>query len=218
MLCYASPGQRRGSVMHLTEAERKEISERAARLEARTGVQVVAAAVGRCDAYPEIPWKAFALAASLSGFASLVWHPDAVLTGLTILFMGAAAALAAVFIPPFARLFVGRTRCEAEARQYAAEFFLSHELSRTQRRNAVLLLVGVFERSVVILPDSGLRSASAELQDIIARMTPQLAAGRIAPALRDGLDALEALLAARGFSGGAGADEIAQEVIEEKGA
>jgi hypothetical protein len=49
-------------------------------------------------------------------------------------------------------------------------------------------------------------------------MVPQLAAGNIAPALRDGLDALEALLAARGFAGGAGADEIAQEVIEEKGA
>lgn len=203
--------------MPLGNPDKTSISERAERLEARTGVEVVAAVVGRCDAYPEIPWKAFALFASLSALASVAWPADAVPAALTILFMGAAAALAAVFIPPFARCFAGRARREAEARQYAAAFFLDHALSHTQRRNAILVLVGVFERSVVILPDSGLRLGADELQGVIARMTPQLAAGRIAPALRDGLDALEALLVAKGFSGG-GRDEIAQEVIEEKGA
>ena len=203
--------------MPLGNPDKTSISERAERLEARTGVEVVAAVVGRCDAYPEIPWKAFALFASLSALASVAWPADAVPAALTMLLMGAAAALAAVFIPPFARCFAGRARREAEARQYAAAFFLDHALSRTQRRNAILVLVGVFERSVVILPDSGLRLGADELQGVIARMTPQLAAGRIAPALRDGLDALEALLVAKGCSGG-GRDEIAQEVIEEKGA
>lgn len=205
--------------MNLSDTDRKSIAERAERLEARTGVQVVATVVGRCDAYPEVPWKAFALFASLSGFASVVWHPDAVLTGLTILFMGAAAALATVFVPPFARFFAGRARRETEARHYADSFFLAHDLARTQRRSAILILVGVFERTVVILPDAGIRArvGQADLADVVARMTPQLAAGRVATALRDGLDALEALLAARGFAGGAGADDIAQEVFEEKG-
>jgi uncharacterized membrane protein len=203
--------------MTLSETDRQSIAERAARLEARTGVEIVAVVVGRCDAYPEAPWKAFALFASLAGLAGAYWLPDAVLGGLTILFVGAAAALAAVFIPPFARLFVGAARRETEARQYAAAFFLERKLARTGRRNALLLLVGVFERTVVVLPDSGLRLAEAELQDIIAGMKPALAAGRIAPALRDGLDALEALLVAKGFAGG-GRDEIAQEVFEERGA
>ena len=45
----------------------------------------------------------------------------------------------------------------------------------------------------------------------------QIDRGRIAPAVRDGLDALEALLAARGFAGGVAPDEIAQELFEEKG-
>ncbi len=205
--------------MHLSETDRKQIAERAERLEARTGVEVVAAVVGRCDAYPEIPWKAFALCSGLAFLAAMLWRPDAVLGGLTFLGAGAAAALATVFLPAFARLFVDASRREAETRQYAASFFLAHDLSRTQQRNGILMLVGVFERTVVILPDSGLhgRIAEADLQDVIARMTPQLAAGRIAPALRDGLDALEALLVAKGFSGG-GRGEIAQEVIEEKGA
>jgi uncharacterized membrane protein len=206
--------------MNLSDSDRKQIAERSERLEARTGVQVVATVVGRCDAYPEIPWKAFALCSGLAFLAAMLWHPDAVLGGLTFLGTGAAAALATVFLPAFARLFVDAARRDAETRQYAASFFLAHDLSRTQRRSAILVLVGVFERTVVILPDSGIRDriAEADLQEIIARMTPRLAAGNIAPALRDGLDALEALLTARGFAGGAGVDEIAQEVIEEKGA
>ncbi len=203
--------------MNLSETERRDIAERAARREARTGVQVVAAVVGRCDAYPEIPWKAFALFSGLALLAASLWHPDAVLGGLTFLLGGAAAALATVFLPGFARLFLDAARREAETRQYAAAFFLANGLSRTQRRRAVLVLVGVFERSVVVLQDSGLALAETELQEVIARMTPQLAAGRVAPALREGLDALEALLAAKGFAGG-GSDEIAQEVFEEKGA
>lgn len=203
--------------MNLSETERRDIGERAARLEARTGVQVAAAVVGRCDAYPEIPWKAFALFSGLSLLAASLWHPDAVLGGLTFLLGGATAALATVFLPGFARLFLDAARREAETRQYAAAFFLANGLSRTQRRRAILVLVGVFERSVVVLPDSGLALAEAELQEVIARMTPQLTAGRVAPALREGLDALEALLAAKGFAGG-GTDEIAQEVFEEKGA
>jgi len=205
--------------MPLGNPDKTSISERAERLEARTGIEVVAAVVGRCDAYPEIPWKAFALCSGLAFLAAMLWRPDAVLGGLTFLGAGAAAALATVFLPGFARLFVDASRREAETRQYAASFFLAHDLSRTQRRSAILVLVGVFERTVVILPDSGIREriAEADLQEVIAHMTPQLAAGRIAPALRDGLDALEALLVAKGFAGG-GTDEIAQEVFEEKGA
>lgn len=205
--------------MQLTETEQGSINERAAGLEARTGVQVVVTLVGRCDAYPEIPWKAFALCSVLAAFASAAWHPDAVLTVLAFLGAGAVAALASIFLPPFARLLVVASRREAETRQYAASFFLANDLSRTQQRSAILMLVGVFERTVVILPDAGIRSrvSEAELDEVIKRMTPQLAAGRIAPALRDGLDALEALLAAKGFCGGADADEIAQEVFEEKG-
>jgi uncharacterized membrane protein len=203
--------------MHLSEAERREINARAARLEARTGVEAVAAVVGRCDAYPEIPWKAFALFAALAALA-LPALEEPVLAGLTILGAGATAALAAVLAPPFARRFLGAARGETETRQYAESFFLARNLGRTEKRNAILVLVGLFERSVVILPDAGLRLGEADLREPIARMLPALAAGNITAALRDGLDAIEALLAAKGFKGEGGRDEIAQEVFEEKGA
>ncbi|HEX5804225.1 MAG TPA: TPM domain-containing protein [Azospira sp.] len=218
--------------MHLSESERRQIGERAARIEARTGAQLVAAVVGKCDAYPEIPWKAFALAVSMTALvAVLSWQQGALAASslhgliavvLCLLGAGALAALATVFFPPFARLFLDPARRDAELRQYAESFFLTRDLVRTRQRSAVLLLVGLFERSVVILPDRGVgaRVDAAELAAVIARMTPALAAGRIAPALLDGLDMLETLLAAKGFAqiGDAGDDEIGDEVIEEKGA
>jgi uncharacterized membrane protein len=214
--------------MNLSETERLSIEARTARLEAHTGVQAVVAVVGRCDAYPEVPWKAFALCSGLAALATLPWHPDAMLGGSAFLLAGAAAALATLFVPAFARLFLDSARRETETRQYAASFFFDHDLSRTQRRNVILVLVGGFERTVVILPDAGLSPclAAAELKAIIARMVPQLAAGRMAAALLDGLDALEALLATKRLAGGTGTkaiegeseDEIEQEVFEEAGA
>ena len=202
--------------MHLTTAEKKCVGDRVAHLESRAGVEIVITIVGKCDAYPEAPWKAFALFSALGALTAGAVLQHAVPAGLAFLGAGAVAALAAAFVPAFARLFVGRERRDAEARQYAAAHFLENGLSRTNRHNAVLMLIGLFERNVVILPDAGLPLASAESQDVIARMTPRLAAGKVALALHDGMDALEALLVAKGVRGGGG--EIAQAIVEEKGA
>lgn len=213
--------------MQLTASEQQEINGRAASFEARTGVQVVAAVIGRCDAYPEIPWKAFALGAAVAACAMVflgwlrpAWpaQPPAVLQALAVLGSGALCALLAVVMPAFARLFLDNARRDAEVRQYAASLFLARELFRTEKRTGILVLVGVFERKVVILPDVGIRPqlADDELRRIIAQMAPLLAAGRFAEALRAGLDALESLLIGKGRTGGA-RDEIAQEYIEEKG-
>ncbi|MBK6629589.1 MAG: TPM domain-containing protein [Betaproteobacteria bacterium] len=206
--------------MNLSENDRQGITERAERLEARTGVQVVAVLADKCDAYPEIPWKAFALGAALAALAVALGLQGAILATLALLGAGAAAALATIFLPAFARLFLVAGRRDAEVRQYAESLFLRHALFNTRNRCGILILVGLFERSVVILPDSGLREriGDAELKDIVALMTPALSGGRQAAALQDGLNALEALLVARGFAGGEGDDEIVQEVIEEKGA
>lgn len=208
--------------MHTNESWQRDVGEHAARIEARTGTQVVAAVIGRCGAYPETPWQAFALFAALAALAGTLanplWPLRAVPPGLTFLGAGALGALAALGIPSFARLLAGTARRQAQTRRCAETFFLTRRLSQTTRRNAILLLVGVFERSVVILPDTGIELDESALQHVIARMKPRLRAGRTAAALHEGLAALEALLVARGFTGGSGGDEIAQEFFEEKGA
>jgi putative membrane protein len=199
------------------------------RLEAAAGVQVVPAIVGKSDSYPEIPWKAFALGASLSALAVVaadylrpawVTTSTAVLHAMVILAAAAACTLLAAFAPPVARLLLRPGRAEIEVRQYAQSLFLERGLFVTRGRTGVLVLVSLFERRIEIVADSGFdgRVTAAEWRGIIARMAPRLRERRPFEALRDALTAVEALLAGKGFRGAAGApDELSNVTIEERG-
>jgi putative membrane protein len=213
--------------MPLTQEEQHAIRQQVDGVEARTGAQVMAGVVGKCDAYPEVPWKAFALGAALGAVASLVaaWlrpaWPDGglVLTAVvTSLGTGAGLALLTVFAIPVARLFVDAHRAEVEVRQYAEGLFLRQEVFKTQRRIGVLLMVSEFERQLLILPDTGIRArvSEGELAAIIATMRPPLVAGNAAAALRAGLAALEELLVVKGFTA-SGQNEIVESLVQEKG-
>jgi putative membrane protein len=215
--------------MFLSAAEAGAIADHVARIESRAGVQIVPAVVGKSDTYVELPWKAFALGASMAAFATVVadaWRPDwitagtALLHAVMILAVGGASALLAVFVPSFARLFLRATRRDLEVRHHAQSLFLTRELFRTRQRLGVLVLVSLFERRIEILPDTGFhdRVSEAEWNAVIARMTPLLRQGRPFHALQEALTALEALLDAKGFrtvrSSGARLDD---EPIEERG-
>jgi putative membrane protein len=216
--------------MFLTTKEAEAIDALVAGVESRTGVQVVTALVARSDSYIELPWKAFALGASFAAcgmVATDVVRPDwttastALLHALTILLVGAAAALGAVFVPPFGRLFLRETRRDVEVRQYAESLFLKRGLFATRRRTAVLVLISLFERRIEILADTGFngRIGEPDWHGVVARMTPLLEHGKAAEALREGLSALEALLADRGFAAAEGdSNELPDRPIEEAGA
>src|SRR5580704_4068767 len=153
------------SLMFLSAAEAAEIDAHIARVEARVGVPIVAAVVGKADAYAELPWMAFALGVSLAALAIVVadWlRPDwltaqvALLHTATILGAGAASALAAVFVPAYARLFLRPALRDLEVRHYAQSLFLRRELFKTRDRNGILMLICKFERKIEILADVGL--------------------------------------------------------------
>jgi putative membrane protein len=214
----------------LTPAEAGAIADHVARIESRVGVQIVPAVVGKSDTYVELPWKAFALGASMAAFATVVadaWRPDwitagtALLHAVMILAVGGASALLAVFLPSFGRLFLRATRRDLEVRHHAQSLFLTRELFRTRQRLGVLVLVSLFERRIEILPDTGFhdRVSEGEWSAVVARMTPLLRQGRPFHALQEALTALEALLDAKGFgaapSSGA---RLHDEPIEERGA
>ena len=214
--------------MFLSDAEADAIDAQIERLESRTGVQVVTAAIGKSDTYAELPWKAFALGAALAAFAvaladmrwpQWVTSHTALTHATTILGAAAASALLAVFVPPFARLFLRATRRDLEVRQYAQSLFLTRELFKTRGRTGVLILVSLFERRVEILPDAGLhaRISEAEWKAVIARMTPRLREARPFQALQEGLAALADLLASKGFQPGADPNELPDRPIEERG-
>lgn len=212
--------------MSLGEAERRSIEERARLLEARTGAEVVAAVVSRCHEHPEVPWKAFALGAALAAVAMPLlgprlggWPTGPVPLGLSVLGAGSALAILTLVWARFARLFLEGHRADAEVRRFGESLFLSRELFRTPDRMGILLLVSRFERRVVVLVDAGVRERvpEAELRPVVERMTRDLGAGRVAPALAAGLEALEALLLSRGFAGRGGADAIPDELVEARG-
>lgn len=195
----------------LTALETAAIERRIAAVESATGVQLVAAVVPRADDYPELPWRAFALGAAMSGFIALtvdVARPDwlsaqaLLLQTLAILAGGALAGLAAARIPAFARLFLSARRAKTEARQCAESLFLTRELFATPRRDALLVMISQFEHRVVIVPDVYCRGrvTTPEWEAVIAAMTPQLREGCVADAFASGLAAIEALLTHKGFA------------------
>jgi uncharacterized membrane protein len=214
----------------LSKTEIDALDLQIARVQATTGVRLVAAEIGKADTYEELPWKAFTLGISLAALAVVgadvlrpQWaasHPT-ILSVAIILATGALAALLAISVPAFGRLFLHGARCELEVGQYAQALFLRRELFKTPHRDAVLVLVSRFERRVHILPDTGLSGTvrEAEWQAVIERMKPALRQARTADALQVGLAAVEELLVRTGHKGGTGADNGPPEpLIEEKGA
>ncbi len=215
--------------MYFNNDQTTQLNELIKKTEQRTGTELVAAVVGKCDSYPEIPWKAFAMSAAVSCLALVAlavavpgpvagWSAPQWL--VCIFGAGAAAALLAVFWPAFGRLFLDRARAETEIDQYARAFFLERELFRTGSRSGILLLVSLFERRVVILPDTGAapRLGRGALGAVIREMAPYLRRGDRFQALVHGFAALEAEL----LRGGPGplakpGNELADGIIEQKG-
>lgn len=211
----------------LSEQERIRLDERTAAAETRTGAQIVLAVIERSDSYPELPWKVFAFGAAMAGFALCLL--DQLLAGwasvftvlfavITMLVFGAAGALYCIFVPRFARLFLDAHRAEMEVRQYAESLFLSREIFATHNRTGVLLLVSLFERRVVLLPDRGLyaRLGQDAQQQIIAEVTNSLVSGKVAAALDAGLGRLEQALVATA-DGQPAQNELPDGIVHEEG-
>jgi len=211
----------------LNDQESGRLDKLIAETEKRSGAQIVTAVIRRSDSYTELPWKAFAFGASCAAFLLFIDHllrpgwerqSAALMIITTILAAGITSALLALYMPKFARLFLSAHRCEAEVRQYAESLFLSRELFATSRRTGLLLLVSLFERRVILLPDTGLnrRLSGEAMQKIIGQMTPILASGQVALALETGLLKLQEILTATA-AGEPGTNELPNELIEEKG-
>lgn len=216
--------------MHLDARQAADIAARIAALESHTGVQAITAIVTRTDRYPETRWKAFALGVSLAALAVALhdllrpgWMTPLASLGdlLLVLGTGITSALVANFIPACGRRFVRDNRAEAAVRQYAEGLFLERELFATPGRTAVLVLLGRFERIVVVHADTGFagRITAAEWASVVQAMQGPLRAGFQAKAILAGLDTLEGLLVERGFTArGAVTNTLPDRPIEERGA
>jgi len=195
--------------------------------EEKTNAQVVFAVIGRCDNYAEVPWKAFALGSSIAGL--VIFLSDLVIfrwtTDTTILFAvaailitGAALSLLTVVIPGFAGLFISEIRKETETLQYAESLFLARELFATEGRRGILVLVGIFEKRIVILPDRGVKNIldNYKMEKIILKMIPFLRKNQVRNALEAGLKGIVESLCPP-LPEGSRNNELSNEIIEEEG-
>jgi len=210
----------------LSEHERNQLDTLVTDVEKRTNTQIVLAVIQRSDSYAELPWKAFALGVSFTGL--LVFLFDQLFyswySGYTVLFViagilagGVVFALLTLLIPGFAKRFLSAIRADVEVRQYAESLFLSRELFATGKRVGILVLVSLFERKVVILPDRGLSNQLTKdvMHKIITAMTLSLKRGEISRAFEAGLEELSHILETN--VPGTGKNELSDEIIEEKG-
>jgi len=211
----------------LTDSDRSLLDKRIAETEKQTRAQIVLASVMRSDSYVEIPWKAFALGASIASLITICLDLFVLgwLTATLILFSvalilaaGAIFALLSVLFPRFATLFLSPQRKETECKQYAESLFLSRELFSTEDRRGILLLVSQFERQVVILPDTGVRNLLSEevLKEVISNMTFLLKRKELRQAMETGLDGIQTALGSP-VPGWDDKNELSDEIIEEEG-
>jgi len=211
----------------LSDFDRGLLDKRIAEAELQTKAQIVVAVVKRCDNYAEIPWKAFAIGASVAGLAVVTtdlvmkdWIADIrlLLSVTAVLAPGTLLAMLTLIFKSFARLFLPKSRRETETRQYAESLFLSRELFTTEGRKGILLLVSQFERQVVILPDTGVRKwLSADVMEkIISGMTPHLRQNKVRNAMETGLDELVTALSPP-VAEGPDKNELSNKIIEEDG-
>lgn len=211
----------------LSEDDKSQLEKRIAEAEKLTKIQIVLATVKRSDSYPEIPWKAFALGASITGL--LVFSLDIILfrwiqdktvlvSVVTILAVAAFIVQMTILFPRFARLFLSDSRAESETRQYADSFFLSRELFSTASRTGILLLISQFERKVVILPDKGLRNYVSEddLKRIITLMKRPLQQNKLRQAMEIALDEI-IRITGQLPSDGQSKNELSDSIIESNG-
>ncbi len=180
---------------------------------------MVVAVTPRSDAYPEIPWKAFASASPSRRRPPCCWprplgpRRSPLLTA--VLAVGLVAGPRGHLRPARSGgSSLGSGRAEHEARQHAGGIFLERELFRTRERDGILLLASLYERRLVLLADARVRGmlGPEELARPVTAAIPLLSSGRTAEGMLAALEELEAVLLARGFTGG-GADEIAEELI-----
>ena len=211
---------------NLSDHDRTRLDGLIVDVEKRTNTQIVLALIQRSDSYAELPWKAFALGASVSGLLVFIldllfvgWYPEiTVLIAVAgILAGGAVSALLTLVLPGYARRFMSASRADVEVKQYAESLFLSRELFATSARTGILVLVSLFERKVVILPDKGLNDLlpADDMQSIIDAMTSFLKQREISRAFEEGLKKLSKILDTR--VKGTAKNELSDEIIEEQG-
>ena len=208
----------------LSDQDHDQLDGLVSEAEKRTNAQIVLAVTKRSDSYAELPWIGFALGASVAGLLLFLfnlpladWYPHVTVLSILGITLGGGVcfALLSIAVPGLSRRLLSSHRIDVEVRQYAESLFLTRELFATSNRTGILLLVSLFERKVVILPDKGLINNLTDetMHDVIAAMIPSLKQKDVYRAFKAGLKHLVKVLGT--VAQGPTENELPDEIIEE---
>ena len=172
----------------LEEAAKRRAADLVRQVEAQTAVEVVLAVRRRAAHHVETS-IAFGAACGLAGFA-FMWFSDQVYDLATMPLDAAIAwVLGAAFcaaVAPLRRLLTPRAFRQRSAERAARAAFGALGIDKTRGRTGLLVFVALFERTVVLVPDSGIPMAavSAELERIRAALEGAVGRGDLDGFLR----------------------------------
>lgn len=150
--------------INFSEEEKKKIEEAVKEAEKKTSGEIVPYFADFSDLYEEAIWVSAALF-GLAGFTvsyllTFTWNLGFVFTNSHIAISTGVFSLigflSARFIPSIRRLFVKKESMRRRVEQRAAEIFLENEIFNTRDRTGILLFVSSFERTALVLGDSGI--------------------------------------------------------------
>ncbi len=201
----------------LSRTDREAVVAAVRAAEARTSAEIVPMVVGWSDSYPKADLACAMAVGLVAGVVATtacgndnMWF-FLIFYGLFCL----AGFEAAKRLPRLKRLFVSRERALHETRQAARAAFLVHGLTHTRERSALLVYVSVFERLVILQPDTGLAGKldQAALDAAAAALTAGIADGRQGEALVACIGRLAELLAPHFPSRDDDANELADIIL-----
>lgn len=161
-----------------------------------TGSELVLQVSDKSDNYNEVYWKSGAFFTIMFLFTAAVLRIlkiDVSVLYSCYFLLGAAAfsfplgALAAICIAPWRRALIGRECMDYYTGLKAHQAFLHEEVFNTRRRTGILIYLSLFERSAVIIGDSGINSKVRQGQwdQVISGITGGLKSGRKAEAIAE---------------------------------
>jgi len=195
--------------MYFNTAQSACLDSLAQQIKLHTGTRLTTVVVDRSGSYPEIPWKAFALAVCAHAVIHLLQtmlEQDRILMWSVQRTLGfvigssAGIALLTQYWQPFGTIFLDRSDAQETVRRHAESLFLKHEIFNTPARNGILMLVSLFECQVVIVPDSGIAEHLDQhaRKQVIDAMFPLLRRQDYFGAVEKGLQIMEIILPANG--------------------
>jgi len=134
--------------------ELAQINEAVAEAERATAGEIVPVVVSRSSDYREITYLGGIIGAVLVYFATVyVIHVDTPSRVLITLAAGYILGALLTFLPPVARLLIGRSFSEEEAWKRAVLEFQIHKVGETAAQTGILICVSLLERTVVVYGD-----------------------------------------------------------------